>query len=88
MILACSVAFFFVGALLGFAPAQQEEANAQSSTTAEQPNIIFVLTDDLDYASTQKMPQINSLLAQGGASFEEARGPQFASHPPRRSSSS
>ncbi len=39
--------------------------------------MIFVLTDDLDYASAQKMPEINSLLLEGGASFEEA----FVSHP-------
>ena len=75
MVLACSVAFFVVG-LLGFAPAQKE-ANAQSSTTTEQPNIIFVLTDDLDYASTQKMPEIGSLLVEEGTSFEKA----FVSHP-------
>ena len=32
--------------------------------------MIFVLTDDLDYASAQKMPQIGSLLREGGTSFE------------------
>ncbi len=74
MVLVCSVAFL-VGALSGFAPAQ-EEANAQSSTT-EQPNIIFVLTDDLDYASAFKLPQITSLLAEQGISLEKA----FMSHP-------
>jgi N-acetylglucosamine-6-sulfatase len=74
MVLVCSVAFL-VGGLLGFAPAQQE-ANAQSSTT-EQPNIIFVLTDDLDYASAFKMPEITSLLVDQGTSFEKA----FMSHP-------
>jgi N-acetylglucosamine-6-sulfatase len=76
VLLACSVAFFVVG-LLGFAPAQ-EEANAQSSTAAAatQPNIVFVLTDDLDYASAFKMPQISSLLADQGISFEE----NFVSH--------
>ena len=41
------------------------------------PNMIFVLADDLDYASAQKMPQIDSLLREGGTSFEEA----FVSHP-------
>src|SRR3712207_9212173 len=78
MVLVCSVAFFLVDALLGFGPAQ-EEANAQSSSTvaASQPNIIFVLTDDLDYASTQKMPHITSLLAEQGTSFKQA----FVSHP-------
>src|SRR5215210_8810269 len=76
MVLVCSVAFFVVS-LTGFAPAQ-EEANAQSSTAAAtQPNIIFVLTDDLDYASAQKMPQIRSLLIEEGTSFEKA----FVSHP-------
>jgi N-acetylglucosamine-6-sulfatase len=76
MVLVCSVAFF-IGGLSGFAPTQ-EEAKAQSSTAAAtQPNIVFVLTDDLDYASAFKMPQITSLLAEQGTSFEEA----FMSHP-------
>jgi len=74
IVLAYSVAFLVVG-LSGFAPAQQE-ANAQSPTT-DKPNIVFVLTDDLDYASTQKMPQLTSLLADQGTSFEQA----FVSHP-------
>src|SRR3712207_1127778 len=79
LVLVCSVAFLFVVSLLGFAPAQQQEANAQSSSTAaaSQPNIIFVLADDLDYASAQKMPQIRSLLIEEGISFEQA----FMSHP-------
>src|SRR5215217_5163483 len=54
---------------------QEGEAVAESATG--RPNILFVLTDDLDYASTQKMPQITSLVAQEGLSFEEA----FVSHP-------
>ena len=72
--LACLVAFIIVG-LLGFGPAQ-EEAEAQSSST-DQPNIIFVLTDDLDYASAQKMPQIRSQLIEKGISLEKT----FVSHP-------
>jgi N-acetylglucosamine-6-sulfatase len=36
------------------------------------PNIIFVLADDLDYASAQKMPNLSSLLADEGATFENA----------------
>jgi len=54
---------------------REGEAVAESATG--RPNILFVLTDDLDYASTQKMPQITSLVAQEGLSFEEA----FVSHP-------
>jgi arylsulfatase A-like enzyme len=48
----------------------QEESSAESS--AERPNILFVLADDLDYASVEQMPQISSLLAKGGTSFENA----------------
>jgi N-acetylglucosamine-6-sulfatase len=39
--------------------------------------MIFVLTDDLDYASAFKMPKIRSLLIEEGTSFEKA----FVSHP-------
>jgi len=44
---------------------------------APRPNIILVLTDDLDFASTQKMPELRSLLTEEGVSFENA----FASQP-------
>jgi len=52
---------------------QQEEAEPPT----DRPNILFVLTDDLDYASAQKMPRIRSRLADEGASFKEA----FVSYP-------
>jgi arylsulfatase A-like enzyme len=65
---------------LGCSGSEEEPEAAQEQGTqdpADQPNMIFVLTDDLDYASTQKMPEINSLLVEEGTSFEEA----FVSHP-------
>ncbi len=52
---------------------QQEEAKSP----ADRPNIIFVLADDLDYASAFKMPEIRSRLIEEGLSFENA----FVSHP-------
>ncbi|HEY9771248.1 MAG TPA: sulfatase [Coleofasciculaceae cyanobacterium] len=33
------------------------------------PNILFILTDDLDAAAVDYMPQVKSLLADGGTSF-------------------
>jgi hypothetical protein len=59
---------FFVAGCSGVGRAAQEEAEAP----ADQPNIIFVLADDLDYASAQQMPEIDSLLRAGGASFLNA----------------
>jgi arylsulfatase A-like enzyme len=52
---------------------QEEEAGSPP----DRPNIIFVLTDDLDFASAQKMPQIRSQLIEEGTSFENA----FVSYP-------
>ena len=39
--------------------------------------MIFILTDDLDFASVQKMPEIRSQLIEKGISFEKT----FVSHP-------
>ena len=55
-------------------PETSQEEEAESPV--DRPNIIFILTDDLDSASVQKMPQISSLLADQGTSFDEA----FVSH--------
>ncbi len=78
VVLACLAAFLVAG-LSGCASGQEEGEDAaarEQSSATDQPNMIFVLTDDLDYASAQKMPRINSLLAEQGTSFEEA----FVSH--------
>ncbi len=58
-----------------------QEVEAESPT--DRPNIIFVLTDDLDYASTQKMPNLRSLLVEEGASFENAFASQSLCCPSR-----
>ena len=87
--LAClSVLLFFVASCSGsatssFGTAQessetsQEEEKVGAASATDRPNMIFVLTDDLDLASVQKMPEINSLLRDEGVSFENA----FISHP-------
>ena len=81
MVLACLTVF-----LLFVAGCSGSETSASGASRAEEevveaptdrPNILFVLTDDLDYAPTQKMPQIRSRLIEEGISLEEA----FVSHP-------
>ena len=44
---------------------------------SDRPNIVFVLADDLDLISTGLMPNLHSLLAEEGATFENA----FVSYP-------
>ena len=69
-VLVCSVTLLALGCS---SPEPSQEAEEAST----QPNIIFVLTDDLDYASAQRMPNLRSLLIDQGMSFENA----FVSHP-------
>ena len=78
--LAC-LAVLLAAGCSGTEPAGEEKTEApvtgEADVSGDQPNIVFVLTDDLDAASAQKMPEINALLGDGGASFDEA----FVSHP-------
>ncbi len=53
------------------------EQGAEEGSSTEQPNIILILADDLDFASPKKLPQIRSRLVEEGTSFEKA----FVSHP-------
>ena len=39
---------------------------------AARPNIVFILTDDLDLASAQYMPRVQELLGNRGVTFENA----------------
>ncbi|CAN5223259.1 sulfatase [soil metagenome] len=65
-VLVCLAAFLVAGCSGVGGTAQEEETEA----SADQPNVIFVLADDLDYASALQMPNLSSLLAEEGASFE------------------
>src|SRR5215210_9169106 len=53
---------------------------------ADRPNVIFILTDDLDFASAQKMPGLNSLFIDEGVSFENAFTTQSLCCPSRATS--
>ena len=73
-VLVSSFAALLAAGCSGSGEATQEE---DAEGPAEQPNIVFVLTDDLDFTSAQQMPEIASLLVEEGTSFENA----FVSHP-------
>jgi hypothetical protein len=81
VILACSAALLVTGCS-GADAAAQEEAEEEAEASSDRPNIIFVLADDLDYASAQKMPQIGSSLAEEGLSFEKASSAIRCAAPP------
>ena len=74
LVLVCSAALLVAGCSGSGEAAQKGEV---AKAPSDRPNIIFVLADDLDYASAQKMPQLGSSLVKEGLSFEEA----FVSHP-------
>lgn len=57
-----------------------EDSNVEPTQQTEvptRPNIIFILTDDLDATSAWQLPKLRSLLVEEGASFENS----FASYP-------
>src|SRR5215212_6762412 len=45
---------------------------AANAGTAERPNVILILTDDLDTDSISHMPNLRSLLIERGTTFENA----------------
>jgi N-acetylglucosamine-6-sulfatase len=50
-------------------PAQLKTGSIQAQ---ERPNILFILTDDQDAGSVSEMPNVRSLLAERGTTFERA----------------
>jgi N-acetylglucosamine-6-sulfatase len=64
-VLAALVVVFGVGLPQG----QFEEGSAQAR---ERPNVVFILTDDLDAGSTSYMPELQSLMVDQGTTFENA----------------
>jgi N-acetylglucosamine-6-sulfatase len=63
---------FLRGTILGVLCLTAFLAVGCSGAEPAQPNIIFILTDDLDFYSAKRMPKLNSLLADEGTSFENA----------------
>jgi N-acetylglucosamine-6-sulfatase len=57
--------FLIIG--VGLPPAQSERSLAQAR---ERPNILFILTDDLDARSIRYMPNLQGKLVEKGTTFE------------------
>jgi arylsulfatase A-like enzyme len=49
-----------------------EKAKPVAARTPELPNIVFIVTDDQDVDSVKYMPEVESLLAEQGTTFENA----------------
>src|SRR5918993_5397289 len=49
-----------------------DSRGAASAEPAERPNVIMILTDDLDAASISHMPNLKSLIIEQGTTFENA----------------
>jgi arylsulfatase A-like enzyme len=86
--LAClSVLILFVANCSGSAISSSETSQEEETASAtDRPNMIFVLTDDLDYASVQKMPELRSVMVEEGVSFENAFTSQSLCCPSRATS--
>jgi N-acetylglucosamine-6-sulfatase len=64
-------------AFLIFGCSGSESPQGEAKEDSARPNIVFILTDDLEFASAQRMPALRSQLIEKGTSFEKA----FVSHP-------
>jgi N-acetylglucosamine-6-sulfatase len=80
----CAALVLVVACLLagcGLAMAERQATGAEETVsvertantgTPERPNVILILTDDLDTASISHMPNLRSLLIERGTTFENA----------------
>ena len=63
--------FVMMGLLYGCNPAVGEKKEDDSGTR-NLPNVVLILTDDLDTGSISRMPNLRSLLIEEGTTFENA----------------
>lgn len=64
------ISLLVVGLLFGCAPEIDEPVKVNK--TSKRPNIVVILTDDLDAGSVSRMPNLRKLLIEEGATFENA----------------
>ncbi|MDQ4062674.1 MAG: sulfatase [Actinomycetota bacterium] len=79
----------YSGSATSFGKPQESSETSQEEealSAADRPNMIFVLTDDLDYAIAEKMPELRSLMVEEGVSFENAFTSQSLCCPSRATS--
>src|SRR5215216_1629127 len=68
------------------ASSKMAQAGEEAASVSDRPNIIFVLADDLDYASVQKMPELRSVMVEEGVSFGNSFTSQSLCCPSRATS--
>src|SRR5215204_3540929 len=82
-----AVLLLFVASCYGSAISPSKTSQEEEvAFPSDRPNIIFVLADDLDYASVQKMPELRSVMVEEGVSFENAFTSQSLCCPSRATS--
>lgn len=73
LLVVCFVAGAFLApGELGEVPKQTPETKPTTSQASERPNVVFILTDDLDVRSVKRLPRIKKLLIEKGTSFDNA----------------
>ena len=60
----------FLMVILIFAGLAPDSLLSNKVQAKDQPNILFILTDDLDYASIEYMPRLKDLITNQGVRFE------------------
>lgn len=81
MLAACSAGASALA--LAPAPALGTATKAVRETALGQPNIVFILTDDLDAAEIQYMPKLKALVAANGVTFPNYFVPESLCCPSR-----
>jgi arylsulfatase A-like enzyme len=60
-----------VVAVLVFAGSCSSSSSSKAASGSSKPNVLFILTDDLDFGEIAQMPNLKTLMADQGVSFSD-----------------